>query len=232
MIPTRAQISTHRWFTGFCLLCIGLCVLLGTWQYQRLQWKTAIIDQIVTQSALPAIPLEQALEDNQPYRKVLLSGTLLHDNALHVAGKYMKGQLGYHVITPLQLKSGDIVLVNQGWIDAKKKDQDLTKPLPQGAEGFIRAFRDDVAWFIPEHQPADNLWFWYDINAMAAHLQAQNINAQAVFIQQMTPNAENNPHVQEYDALLNVRNDHLEYLITWFSLALIIIVMWSIYVRR
>ena len=95
---------------------MSLFIALGLRQLERAIFKETLESKFQQRLTEPYQAL-QALEDGDfEYRKLWLEGrydntrNLLVDNQLH------RGRAGYYVLTPLQLKDSDqVVLVNRGW---------------------------------------------------------------------------------------------------------------------
>ena len=80
------------------------------------------------------------------------------------------GKAGYHVLTPLQVEDGTVLLVNRGWVPLDRRDPasrpDGQVPDAVTVTGILRV-NAHAGWLTPENHPADNLWFSYDLPAMA-----------------------------------------------------------------
>ncbi len=77
-------------------------------------------------------------------------------------------------------------------------------------------------WFTPDNDAANNLWFWFDLAAMA---DAAGVDAPALAVV-AAPNAQGIPVGQA--ASVDIRNDHLQYAITWLCLAAALVVIYVI----
>ena len=107
---------------GFAFL-----VALGNWQMRRLDWKQGLIGSIAErQHATPvtlALAEERAsLGGDVEYTRVKVEGQLLNDREIHLYALDDKYGPGFHVITPLRLADGSIVLVNRGFVPNDLKD--------------------------------------------------------------------------------------------------------------
>ncbi len=253
------NIRDNFWFTVFCAATFVLLVTLGTWQVKRLQWKAALIEKVETNMAMEPIVMigkdewdisvvggkihreieefgtkPPQLSSEFEFRKVKLSGLLLHKQQIELIGKYHGKKVGTHIITPLQLETGQIVLVNRGWLpeDSELKTQSDSEPTM--VEGLIMPPHRKPWRFLPQNQPEKNIWLWEDAEQMAGYIKnTGSLEVSPVLIRQTGPEDSSDafPTILLSDKI-NIRNDHLEYAITWYSLALIIVVMYFIYIRR
>ena len=238
-MPNFVRPRPVAWF--FFLLALALTVGAGTWQVERLQWKRGLIDELATaneQAPLEALPTT----DFAPlqFRKVHLHGTWI-DTEFHVTPRYLNNQFGYAIITPLKLADGRVVLVNRGWVPAAKKDA-ASRPETRvhgkaTVTGLIRTDRDRSS-FTPVSQPEKNVWFARDIDQMAAFAKLDKVVPVMVDIvgeapasaPQKTPVAQSLPIPS--DGTIRLRNDHLSYIITWYGIALGILVIFITYHRK
>lgn len=203
---------------------------LGAWQLQRLAWKEQLIAQIAQAQAEPALGnIPEHFEDNMVrrfpdvlYHNVALTGTFHYDKTLHLIGRQRGPEVGYFMLTPLELEDdGRVVLVNRGFSPVGKDAR------PQGLQtvkGVARPLREKRL-FSPANHPEKNIWFYEDIAAMQ---DATGLSLLPVVIEAAgTPQAGLYPVPNE--AKLTLRNDHLGYAITWFSLMVVGWVMFAFY---
>ncbi|WP_187360043.1 SURF1 family protein [Chitinolyticbacter meiyuanensis] len=97
------------------LALVLLTLLLGGWQWSRMQEKEALFARY--RAAATHAPLAWA--GGAPpgdYRQVQLAGHWLPERELTLAPRTHEGQIGFEVVSPFQLQDGQIVLVNRGWL--------------------------------------------------------------------------------------------------------------------
>jgi surfeit locus 1 family protein len=216
------------------LVMLGLCI----WQVQRMGWKADLIDRLHARMVQP--PLDAAGvaagPDAAEYRKVRLVGTFLHDKELHLLARSLNRNVGLHVITPLRLASGEVVLFNRGWVPETRKDPARrAEGQVDGVvtvEGIVRLTEADVkGWLVPDNQPDRNVWLTVDVAAMrrAAGLpEAPALTADRWWVAaDATPNPGGFPIGGQ--TRVNLPNDHLQYAITWFLLALTLVAVYAVY---
>ncbi len=207
------------------IVLTALCILLGlgSWQLQRLAWKTALIELRETRLAESpiALPAERgdpaALLAALAHRRVTVSGAFLHDREVYLAAT-RRGKFGFRVITPLRRADGATVLVDRGWVPNEARDPAFRRAgQVAGAvtvQGLLRG-ASERGWFSPDNDPARNYWFWRDLAAMATFA---GVDAPPLLIEADTkPNPGGLPIGKEM--AVELRNEHLQYAILWFSLA-------------
>ncbi|UKZ60669.1 uncharacterized protein TrAtP1_001939 [Trichoderma atroviride] len=202
--------------------------ILGTWQVQRLGWKSRLIakseDRLV-RDPLPLPPhIDPSVISDFDFRRVLATGTLRHDQEMLVGPRMRNGEDGYLVITPLERKDGSTILVNRGWISKKHRSQ-RTRPdsLVKGEvtiEGLLRE-----PWkknrFTPENRPDKGEFYFPDVHQMAALTGSQPVWVEATmepeFLRMMDYEARGIPFGRPAEVTL--RNNHAQYIFTWYGLS-------------
>ncbi len=233
-----------RSITGFrpsfwptVITAVGVTVLLalGGWQLQRLSWKLNLIHTIQSRITAPAVPLPAGTDidpDAWNYKRVTVSGHFLNDKEMRLLAYTERGNLGYHLITPLVRADGaGTVLVDRGWVPAAQRepasrpgstvDGDVT------VEGVVRRGGHRTL-FVPVNDPARNEWFYADLAQMAvqAGVQVPPILVELV----AKPGVVGLPLAGQTE--IHVRNNHLEYALTWFGLAIALAVIFFLSQRR
>jgi surfeit locus 1 family protein len=225
------------WPTLFTAPAVLLLLGLGSWQIQRLYWKQDLIAQ--RQAAVSAAPILATgnLEEDargMEFRHVTDEGVFLHDKEIFLGATSEAGRQGYQVLTPLLEPGGRIVFVNRGFIPAELKD-----PAKRAAGQILGTVRvqgllrlppaGKPTWFLPDNRPDLNYWFWVDLPAMSA---ADKLDRVASFY--IDADASPNPGGWPKGGVtrLALPNDHLQYAITWFSLAVALMVIYFLFHRR
>ena len=224
--------------TLFTIPALITLLALGTWQVQRLDWKQDLIDKLqaraaLTPSALPASPLD---EETHEFLPVQVTGTYDHANEFHLVNRALNGKAGINVVTPLILADGSAVLVNRGWVPFEARDPALRPdgqlPGVQTVTGLLR-FVKPRSWiqetFVPENEPENNAWFNIDPPAMAATAGQATLPVHYILSSDRSERG-NLPRGKQWS--LDIKNDHLEYAITWYSLALALLVIYILFHRK
>lgn len=213
-------LPTFFFIISFVVLCA-----LGNWQMQRLHWKENIIAESEKAKALPALAsLPQGLSGLQ-YRRVILTGKFLYDHTIHLIGRQQGMDVGYYMVTPLELyDDGRIILVNRGFSPPGKESK------PAGlvtVEGLLRPAREK-RYFVPENVPEKNIWTYEDMDKIATMVGKKPLPLIVEAIG--TPQKDVFPMPD--DGKVIFRNDHLGYAITWYGMALVSVVMFAFYYRK
>ncbi|MET1025607.1 MAG: SURF1 family protein, partial [Dongiaceae bacterium] len=145
------------WPTVMTVPMVIIMIGLSIWQVQRLHWKEGLIADRQGRIAAAPIDLPAAGSnlDQIEYRRIAITGHYLHDHELYLAARSMNDNVGYHVITPFVLRSGETVLVDRGWVPTDKK-LPASRPEAQQAgeltlDGVIRLSQRQ-AWMQPDNE--------------------------------------------------------------------------------
>jgi surfeit locus 1 family protein len=148
-------------------------VALGTWQLERLEWKTNLIATRTARTAAPAIelPLPGEPVGDVAFYRSSATGLFLHDREMRLGPRTFRGAPGYQIITPMRLARGGFLLVNRGWVPFERADPQ-TRPQGQLSgtvtiEGVLRE-PGRQGLFTPDNKPDQNVWLWADLAGMAA----------------------------------------------------------------
>lgn len=216
-----------RWLAS-AAAAVALLVLigLGTWQLQRLQWKEALIATIAARAAAAPVGLSEA--QGVEFTRVVVDGRFLHEGEHQVLVQVHKGAVGVTVVTPLRLDDGRILMVDRGWVPEARRDR---FDRPQGqvkVEGLLR-----LAWatnrFSPANRPDANIWYRIDPLAMAG----PGATALPYYLEaSASASAAGGEALIARHRVLTLRNDHLHYALTWYGLAVVLVVVFLVARRR
>lgn len=204
---------------------------LGTWQIKRLHWKQGIIESIErakTEEPIAELPPNETIAAHE-FERVKLSGWWVRETEFHVTPRYFKDTLGYHIYAPLKLKDGRVVIVNRGWVPAKKKEaKERPGSVAKGyatLTGMIRVGADRNT-FTPASQAEKNVWFGRDVEQMAAHVKLEKVAPVTV---DLIGKQDANVYPIPFDGEIKLYNQHLSYIVTWYGIALGILVIFLVY---
>jgi surfeit locus 1 family protein len=213
------------------LIIIGLggaaiLVSLGVWQVQRLAWKESVIADIEARivAAPVTVPATADIDlDEHAYLPVQAEGHFLGDT-LRVLVSQKEIGAGYRLISSFETDDR-YMLVDRGFIRADAS----TPPLPEGSitvTGNLQWPRETDR-FTPERDLTENIWFSRDVLMMSIELKTLPLMIVARDIS--PPEALVTPLPVDTS---RIPNDHLQYAITWFSLAAIWLAMSLLFLRR
>jgi surfeit locus 1 family protein len=214
------------WPTLISLPIFVLCLGLGIWQMERREWKRDILDRIATNQAAPPIALDALLQGDPlrfEYGRVKLAGSFLHDKEFYLAARSLKNTVGLQVVTPVRTDDGRIVLFDRGWVAQDKKDpaRRAAGQLAGRVElaGVVRRSQERRQ-FAPENVPERNVWFHVDVPLMRSMAGGKPDPKLDSFFLEADAAANPGGLPVGGQTRLDIPNDHLQYAITWFLIAL------------
>lgn len=197
----------------FGLIGAAILVSLGIWQVQRLHWKEAILSRIEAKIAEPAVSLPAAPDpERDGYRAVRVEGQLTGQGLRVLTGLKFRGP-GYLIVDTLALPGGRRVMVDLGF-----RPEEASAAIPAGAVTVTGnlSWPDEVDSFTPAPDTAHHLWFARDVPAMAKALGTDPVLIVARRIEGVKTATDPVPVSTE-----GIPNNHMQYAITWFSLAVV-----------
>lgn len=227
------------WATLFTVPAVLIMLGLGTWQAQRLSWKNDLIQRVQERLASPPVPLPASIADPEPFdlRPVTVGGRLLHEREMLLLARPRQGQVGYEVVTPLErADGGPAVLVNRGWVPMDRRDPATRREGQAGGEVTIRGVaRQPVpaGWLQPDNvsgaPPKDYIWRRADTTAMGA---AAGLPAVAPLVVEALPGQVPGGLPAGIEPRAELPNNHLQYAVTWYSLAATLLVIYVLFHLR
>jgi len=222
------------------VIVLAALISLGTWQLQRKVWKEQLIATLSERlaappGALPALATWRALDrDDSEYRRVAFTGTFDDgkEALVYAAASAFRPDVlgpGYWVFTPARLAEGGVVMVNRGFVPqglanpATPPGGDLSGPIR--ITGTLR-WPDARSWFSPSDDPAHNLWFLRDPASIAA---AKGLKDVAPFYVEQEAPVPPGGFPQPGKLEVRLRNEHLQYVVTWYGLALVLGVVFAVW---
>jgi surfeit locus 1 family protein len=236
---SRASLALPILFTSAALVTF---IGLGTWQLQRKAWKDGLTEALEVR--LAAAPAELPPRTRWPsltasadeYRRVRFDAAFVPgEEALVFAGggstfrPDVSGP-GYWVFAPAKLSGGGTVVVNRGFVPEGKQDPSNRGEVgtaPQEMVGVMR-WPEPPAWFTPAGERSRNVWFVRDPLAIAV---AKGWGDVAPFFVELEAPAPPGGLPQPGPLKVRLRNEHLQYAVTWYALALVVVVMFAIWLR-
>jgi cytochrome oxidase assembly protein ShyY1 len=235
-------------FGAFTLLMVALFVGLGVWQLQRRIEKHALIAALTERLALPpqALPPPSQWSALKPagdeFRRVHFAATYasVPDAMVYSSGSAVRGDIsgpGTWAFLPARLSDGNTVVINAGFVENTMQDRDvedravarLITNQPEILTGYIR-FPEAAGALTPAENPAKRLWFSRDHLAMARALGwdegGKPVAPFYIDLEQPVP-ASGVPKPGPLE--VHLKDDHMQYAITWFGLAIAVVMAFGVW---
>ena len=209
--------STNNVYFFFILVFISL----GSWQIIRLNWKNNLILEIESSLKKPPVQLSETNVTN--FLKIKTSGSIDFDKQIYLYNLNENGTPGFEVINPIVIDSKNY-LINRGWIPFKKKDTEEIYDFDENNIIGILKSQGRKNIFKPDNDIKENYWFSLDREDILEFTGKKFSN----YIIYLDGNYQS-PKPKKITA--NISNNHKKYAITWFSLAISILLLY-LYFRR
>ena len=194
---------------------------LGSWQLYRLNWKLELISQI--ESSLKNNPVELSKADKKNYLRIKTSGTIDFDNQIYLYNLNESGKPGFEVINPILIE-GQNYLINRGWIPFNKKDQSEINLFDSGNIVGTLKTQSKANSFKPNNDVEENYWFTLDRDDIFSYT-GKKFSKYIIYL--------NGDYKVPKPKVItaNISNNHKKYAITWFSMAISILLIY-LYFRK
>jgi surfeit locus 1 family protein len=243
--PVRSLARRLLWPALATAVAFAVLLALGSWQMARLTWKLDLIERVESRVDAAPVPAPGPavwpdLEtDDWDYRPVEVSGRFLDGELYYyIALSDARGPVGgpgYFVYTPFQTDEGYVVMVNRGFVPDGQRSPD-TRPgsaAPEGEVALVGLWRRDERGNMFTLEADKGIWFVREARKMAVSLGIDpqttrvapfTIDARAEFT-----SASGLPQAGE--TIVSFTNNHLQYVVTWYGLALVLLGVFFAYAR-
>lgn len=225
------------WLTVFVAICLVILVSLGTWQYHRLQWKTALLSEV--EAAAQAAPftsfaeVQTAIEAGEPvdFRRFESSARARGLSEEFFVFTAVNKDISWRIFTAVR-NSNVTAFVGLGTISDQKRElfSEFVSEQNIPLIGYVRLARKTTRG-AAKSSPEKNRWFgfnplpdthdWAKMSAIDADMRFYIDTVQGATDANLLP-----------PKRPDVRNNHLDYMLTWYSFALILLIIYVILHRR
>lgn len=236
------------WPTLLTLALLPVLIGLGAWQWQRKAWKEDLIAKVETRRTAEPIPYNDLALSANPadaeYLHVRVAGAFDHARERHVYAPRSSGP-GWHVYT-LFLPEGGAprLFVNRGWVPEALKDPTKREEGQIAGQvtvaGLLRT-AEKKSLFTPDNDMQGNRWYSRDLEAMQKSVEraraAASPDAPAAGFAPFALDADaepSNPGGWPKGGVTEVHlsNPHLQYVVTWYGLALTLVAVFIVFARQ
>jgi cytochrome oxidase assembly protein ShyY1 len=233
-------------FAIFTLLMLALFVGLGVWQLQRRTEKHALIAALTERlagapAALPSASQWSALTPaRDEFRRVSFAAAYEHapDAMVYSSGSAIRGDIsgpGTWAFLPARLADGETVVIDAGFVPNTMQERGLQDRAvsrlvtgePVTLTGYLR-FPEKAGVLTPAENLTKRLWFTRDHLAMARLLGWGEVAPFYIDLEAPVP-ASGVPKPGPLE--VHLKDDHMQYAITWFGLAGAVVVAFVVWWR-
>ena len=208
-------------FSVFIIFFISVFVALGSWQIVRLNWKLSLISEI--EESLKNPPVELAKSNKKNYLKIKTSGSIDLDKQIYLYNLNDNGTPGFEVINPILIDDENF-LINRGWIPFEKKNTEEINFLDENNIIGTLKLQGRKNIFKPDNEIEENYWFSLNREDILK-FTGKEFSEYIIYLDG------NYQFPKPKKITANISNNHKKYAITWFSLAISILLLY-LYFRK
>ena len=208
-------------FSVFIIFFILIFIALGTWQIIRLNWKNNLILEIENSLKNPPVELTQSNKKN--YLKIKTTGSVDFEKQIYLYNLNESGTPGFEVLNPILINEENYLL-NRGWIPFEKKDTPEINIFDQNNIVGTLKIQSRKNIFKPDNDIEENYWFSLNREDILKYT-GKKFSKYIIYLDG------NYQFPQPKKITANISNNHKKYAMTWFSLAISILLLY-LYFRK
>jgi len=194
---------------------------LGSWQLYRLNWKLNLLSEI--EKSLKNNPVEFSKVDKKNYLRIKTSGIIDFNKQIYLYNLNESGKPGFEVINPIIINNENY-LINRGWIPFDKKDKPEVNLINEGNIIGTLKLQHKASTFKPDNDINKNYWFTLNREDIFKYT-GKKFSDYIIYL--------NGDYKLPKPKVItaNISNNHKKYAITWFSMAISILLIY-LYFRK
>jgi len=194
---------------------------LGFWQLYRLNWKLNLLSEI--ENSLKNNPVEFSKVDKKNYLRIKTSGIIDFNKQIYLYNLNESGKPGFEVINPIIINNENY-LINRGWIPFDKKDKPEVNLINEGNIIGTLKLQHKASTFKPDNDINKNYWFTLNREDIFKYT-GKKFSDYIIYL--------NGDYKLPKPKVItaNISNNHKKYAITWFSMAISILLIY-LYFRK
>jgi surfeit locus 1 family protein len=185
---------------------------LGTWQMKRKEEKELLLHALAA-AWMGDVHNVDNIQTPTPLKPLSATGHYMLEKRIFLQARTHQGKNGVYVLDVFQTQRGKFLLVQRGW--SPKEHASPSFGIIR-IEGIVRS-PSPPTYFQPLNKPP--VYFWIDLPALSQELRLPLLPYYLV------AKASHDPQILPTDPFPLPRNNHLEYAITWYSLAFALLTM-------
>jgi surfeit locus 1 family protein len=194
---------------------------LGSWQLYRLNWKLNLLSEI--ENSLKNDPVELSKVDKKNYLRIKTSGIVDFNKQIYLYNLNESGKPGFEVINPIIINNENY-LINRGWIPFNKKDKPEVNLINESNIVGTLKLQHEASTFKPGNDINKNYWFTLNREDIFKYT-GKKFSDYIIYL--------NGDYKLPKPKVItaNISNNHKKYAITWFSMAISILLIY-LYFRK
>lgn len=232
------------WLTAIVAVMLAILISLGVWQYQRLQWKTDLLAEVEASVTAPPLTslddLERAIAAGDPvdFQRIELTGIIGSEIYEYHVFKSQAGGIFWDVFRPFQSEKS----IQNRMIFVRTQTIDNTQKSDDDFERIIRSELDPVYGYVRKDHPMGRVEFWVKSKPNRQTNRWFKFNQDGNWGEALSSTTIRS-HYVELDLSVEsavalpvrrptIRNNHRDYMLTWFSFAFLLLIFYALIHRR
>ena len=223
-----------KYFSFHFIFLVTICflLLLGYWQTQRLEWKTNIINSVEKNYMLKLekFPFEGGIDKEFEFMQAELKGFFIKEKLMYFFKSNLDGMSGFEIVLPLKAEDAKYVYVILGWIPYDFKEKFNLDFIDTNKELIVNGaliYSKERKPLIPDNEYSASIWYLLNTDEMDNFHKIESSS----YILKITDQNKFENLLIEFEPS-NIRNNHLQYAVTWFLLSIVILIMYIYYIRQ
>lgn len=230
------------WLTGIVAVMFGILITLGVWQFQRLQWKTNLLAEVEASVTAPPLTslddLDRAIVEGEPvdFRRIAFTASPTAGDPVYAVYRTKQGGIYWDLFQ----RYGGVYGRFDTVIDADKPGGDAVSSAHIVADVLVGYVRQDhpmgtvEGWSKSKPSPDKNRWFKF--NQTGDWGASDTRLSHYIEINDTLPFDTADRGISAAKALPvrrpSIRNNHKDYMLTWFSFAFLLLIFYALIHRR
>jgi surfeit locus 1 family protein len=234
--PAARRFRPRALLTIAAALAVVVFATAGDWQGRRMKEKEALRAQLDAAARESPVALASLRADSDwstlRYRLVTATGVFDARRQVLVDNRVHEGRAGYHVVTPLALADGRVVLVNRGWTPVGASRAELPQvPPPAGAATVVGRLALPSPGFLELAKAQGSGPVWQNLDP-ARFAAATGVDVMPVMIEATQPPVPDDDLVRDWPAPDFGVEKHRIYMLQWYAFAALAVVLWAAFALR
>ncbi len=238
----KLRLRPMPWLTGIVAVMLVILISLGVWQFQRLQWKTNLLTEVeasVTSPPLTSLEdLERAIAANEPvdFRRISFQSSPTAGEPVYAVYRTQQGGIYWDLFEQYSSVFGRYDTV----LNDVKPDGTAVSPANIVADVLVGYVREDhpmgrvEGWLKSKPNRTTNRWFKF--NQTGDWGGTETLTSHYIDIAAKLPFDTADRGASAAAALPvrrpSIRNNHRDYMLTWFSFAFLLVIFYLMIHRR
>jgi surfeit locus 1 family protein len=235
----KLQLRPMPWLTGIVAVMLAILISLGVWQYQRLQWKTALLAEVEASVTSPPLTslfdLERAIAAGEPvdFRRIEFEADGVIGQPIYHVFKSQTGGIFWDIFVPLRQSNLTLFAVTATITsDEKSEIGDIaSETIVSPWVGYVRedhAMGLIEGWVKSQPNRTTNRWFKFNQDSSWGEGLSGDVRlSHYIEIETNATDAASLPVRRP-----TIRNNHRDYMLTWFSFAGLLVIFYLLLHRR